>query len=338
MNDLSGSGPRRVAVGVDLGGSNLRVGLYRGLAGATPGKPIEPIAVRKEQVGDSRRPQQVVDRIGRAVEQLLADADCGSLRPPIGIGFAGMMRGRTGVVANAPQFAWRDVDLGALVRERFGPHYHILLINDVDAITLGECTFGAAAGARDAIAVYVGTGIGGGVMAGGKLIDGANNCAGELGHSKVVWTDDARECACGAKGCVEAYLGGRNLQRRIRAELRGGARSAAIRLAGGSPDEVNPGHVDLAAAQGDKYALELYSEIAPLLGVVLANAVTLTNPSHLILGGGVLSRTPVLKDHVITSFEVAVNKPSLEGLEIVDAALGDDAGLIGSALLASQVD
>lgn len=337
MSDFSDAAESTVAVGVDLGGTNLRVGLYRGLSGAPRGTSVEPVAVYKDTVGDSRRPIEVVDRIGTAVRQVLDQAQCSDLHPPIGIGFAGMMRGRTGVVANAPQFAWRDVDLGALVRDRFGPRHHILLINDVDAITLGECTFGAAAGALDALAVYVGTGIGGGVMAGGKLIDGAGNCAGELGHSKVVWSDDARPCACGAKGCVEAYLGGRNLQRRIRAELRGGARSLATRLAG-SPDNVNPGHLDQAAMQGDDYALTLYAELAPLLGVVLANAVTLMNPSHLILGGGVLSRTPVLKDHVITAFEVAANNPALEDLEIVDAALGDEAGVVGSALLASQVD
>lgn len=337
MNDSVGSTPQQVAVGVDLGGSNLRVAVYRGLADAPRGEPIAPVAAARELVGDSRDPSEVVDRIGTAVMRVLEDAHLADSHPPIGIGFAGMMRGRTGVVANAPQFSWRDVDLGALVRARFGPRYHILLINDVDAVTLGECTFGAAAGARDALAVFVGTGIGGGIMAGGQLIDGAGNCAGEIGHSKVVWTDDARECACGASGCVEAYLGGRNLQRRIRAELRGGARSAAMRLAGG-PDRVNPGHLDQAAAEGDEYALSLYAELAPLLGVVLANAVTLLNPSHLILGGGVLSRAPVLKEHVVTSFEVAVNKPALEELEIVDAALGDDAGLVGSALVASRVD
>jgi glucokinase len=288
-------------------------------------------------VGTTRDPIEVVNRIGDAVQQVLEEADCLDLHPPIGIGFAGMMRGRTGVVANAPQFSWNDVDLGALVRERFGPRHHILLINDVDAVTLGECTFGAAAGARDALAVYVGTGIGGGVMAGGKLIDGAGNCAGEIGHTKVVWTENARVCACGSRGCVEAYVGGRNLERRARGELRGGARSVATRLAG-SPDRVDAGHLDQAAAQGDSYVLALYAEIAPLLGVALANAVTLLNPSHLILGGGVLARAPILKEHVIMAFEVAVNNPALEELEIVDAALGDDAGVVGSALLASLVD
>ena len=102
----------------------------------------------------------------------------------------------------------------------------------------------------------------------------------------------------------------------------------------GAPEAVNPGHVDAAAAEGDEYALNLWQEIGPLLGVALANAVTLFNPNRLILGGGVLSRTPVLKEHIIAAVEVAINPPAREDLDIENAALGDDAGVVGSALLA----
>jgi glucokinase len=149
----------------------------------------------------------------------------------------------------------------------------------------------------------------------------------------VVFDDSARPCACGLKGCVEAYVGGEDLQRRARAELAGGARSAAVGIAG-SPEAVNPGHLDAAAAEGDEYALNLWQEIGPLLGVALANAVTLFNPNRLILGGGVLSRTPVLRDYAIAALEVAINPPAQEDLAVENADLGDDAGLVGSALLA----
>ena len=92
--------------------------------------------------------------------------------------------------------------------------------------------------------------------------------------------------------------------------------------------------VDAAAAEGDEYALNLWAEIGPLLGVALANAVTLFNPQRLILGGGVLSRTPVLHEHVVTALEVAMNPPARDTVSVEDAQLGDDAGLVGSALLA----
>jgi len=125
------------------------------------------------------------------------------------------------------------------------------------------------------------------------------------------------------------------LQERARFELSQGAHSEAARLAGDAA-RVNPGHLDAAAALGDDYALTLYGEVAPLLGLAIANAVSLLNPKRLVLGGGMLSRTPVLREHVLTAFEMAVNPPAHEGLEIVDAVLGDDAGLAGAALLASR--
>jgi glucokinase len=109
--------------------------------------------------------------------------------------------------------------------------------------------------------------------------------------------------------------------------------SAAI---AGSLEQIHAGHLEEAAARGDEYAQALWAEVGPLLGVTIANAVTLLNPSHVVLGGGVLSRAPVLKTYVTTAFEVAVNPPAGESVQIVDALLGDDAGLVGSALLAMQ--
>ena len=246
-----------------------------------------------------------------------------------------MLRGHQGAVANSPYYGWHDVEFGALLRARLGERYSVGVYNDVNAICYGEYACGAGAGAGDVLAVFVGTGIGAGVVSSGHLLTGANNTAAELGHTKVMVDADARICACGHRGCVEAYIGGSQLQARARQELAQGAHSEATRLAG-CAERVNPGHLDAAAALGDDYALDLYAEVAPLLGLTIANAVTLLNPKRLILGGGMLSRTPVLREHILASFEVAVNPPAHENLEIVDTILGDRAGLVGSALLASQ--
>ena len=130
---------------------------------------------------------------------------------------------------------------------------------------------------------------------------GGTGCAVEIGHTKVGWDESALPCAVRAKGCVEAYVGG------DLAAAAGPRRAGRRRALGGgrprrAPEEVNPGHLDAAAAEGDEYALELWREVAPLLGVALANAVTMLNPARLILGGGVLSRTPVLRD-IIAALE-----------------------------------
>jgi glucokinase len=333
-----------VVIGIDLGGTNMRGALFRGLGGAAekaayaPLDPEEqqalrPVAERREKVGSERSADKMVARMGALVAQLLEEAGVQGQTVPVGIGLAGMLRGTSGIVAQSPHLGWRNVSLGDMMRSRLGERHPVVVENDVNAITWGEFVLGAGRDVPDILAVYIGTGIGGGAVCDGRLLRGGTGCAVEIGHTKVVWDDSARLCACGLKGCVEAYAGGEFLQRRVRAELSGGARSAAIALAG-SPDAVNPGHLDAAAAEGDEYALNLWQEIGPLVGVALANAVTLFNPNRLILGGGVLSRTPVLREHVIAALEVAINPPAQEDLGVENAALGDDAGLVGSALLA----
>jgi glucokinase len=346
-----------LSVGVDLGGTNVRVALYRGLralhaarlAGEFMGAP-QPIAWQRELVGEGREPASVAAHLARMVVEVLVSAGATGAPVPVGIGVAGMLRGHTGIVANAPNLGWRDVGFGALATEALarelapalssgaalaapGP---VTLLNDVNAITYGEYALGAAVGARDVLGVYVGTGIGGGIVAGGRLIEGASNCAGEIGHFKVAYGDDAPPCGCGLRGCIEAFMGGVHLQARVRRELRAGARSAAVRLAGGDPGLVHPGHIDMAAAEGDGYALDLYAQVAPLFAATLGNAINLLNPARLVLGGGMLSRTPVLREHVLIALQVAATSALLDPLTIVEPALGDDAGIVGSALLASE--
>lgn len=331
-----------IALGIDLGGTNMRGAVFRGLRAAVAAgrgsgdiaEAVRPVAERREPVGEERAVGSIVERLHAMATELLAEAGCAGVPVPVGVGFAGMLRGETGVVAHSPHLGWRDTPFGDLLRDRLGGGHRVFVENDVNAITWGEFLLGAGRGATDILAVYVGTGIGGGAVCGGRLLRGGSGCAVEIGHTKVVIDDSARVCACGLKGCVEAYAGGIFIQRRIRAELgAGGARSAALALAG-TADQLNPGHIDAAAAEGDDYALSLWAEIGPLLGVALANGVTMFNPQRLILGGGVLSRTPILREHVVTALEVAINPPARDTVVVEDAQLGDDAGLVGSALLA----
>ena len=308
-------------IGIDLGGSNLRAATIEGDA---------KLATHLRQpVGEPRDPDTIVERCARVVEEL-----AGGQPSSVGIGIAAMLRDRQGTVANSPHLRWRDTPFGALLARRLGSRFKVGVYNDVNAIVYGEGVAGAARGCRDVLGVYVGTGIGAGLIVNGQLVEGASNCAGEIGHTKVRWDGDAVPCACGGRGCVEAYVGGHSVQRRIRGELAGGAPSSALVIAGGRVDDVTPGHVDEAAAAGDPWALELWAELAPLLGVSLANAVAVLNPNRLVLGGGMLSRTPVLREQVVASLLVAAPAALLEPLQIVDGALGDDAGLVGAALLA----
>lgn len=312
-------------IGIDLGGSNLRIASLRPDSSAL-------VEQHKEAVGEPRDPETLVAKIGALVERF---ANTGAEPTPVGIGIAAMLRDRQGTVANSPHLRWRDVPFGHLLAKRLGPRYALGIYNDVNAIVYGEHAFGAAKGFRDVLGVYVGTGIGGGLIVNGALVEGATNCAAEIGHVKVRWDDDAAPCACGQRGCVEAYVGGSYVAKRIATELAAGAASSAIELAGGL-DAVTPSHVDEAAGQGDPWALGLWEELAPLLAVALGNAIAVLNPERLVLGGGLLGRTPTLYELVVTMLPLVAPVASMEPLSIAEAVLGDDAGIVGAAALAAS--
>ncbi len=322
-------------IGIDLGGTNLRAAII--------GDTASLVDHRKEAVGEPRDPATIVERCARMVEDLAApvagagpgSSATGGAVATVGIGIAAMLRDREGTIANSPHLRWRDTPFGQLLARRLGPRFQVGVYNDLNAIVYGEAIAGAARGSRDVLGVYVGTGIGGGMIVNGALVEGASNTAGEIGHAKVRWDEHAEPCACGNRGCVEAYCGGSYVQRRITKELSAGAQSSAIRIAGGI-EHIHPGHVDQAAGEGDPWALGLWSELAPLLAVTLGNAIAVLNPERLVLGGGMLGRCPTLYQLVETSLVSVGNAPSLEALTIVPAQLEDDAGIVGAGHLAAN--
>jgi glucokinase len=306
------------AVGVDLGGSNVRAARVDLVGGLIEAEARAPVA--------SKDPEDVAAQ----VEAIVREVDPDRQATGVGVGFAGMLRGMTGVVVNAPNFGWRSVDLRGLLRAHLGAQ--VELYNDLKAIVYGEKSWGAARGVLDVLAVFIGTGLGAGLVTGGRLYIGASHLAGEMGHTQVV--PNGRPCGCGKRGCLEAYTSGRHLQLRAREEL-ARRHSLAIDLAGGL-DLVHAGHLDEAARRGDVYADDLWSEVSEILGVALANAVTLVNPSRLVMGGTVWKSCPDLRRRALEHFHQAVNTPSLEGFAVVDSSLGDAAGVLGAATLAGE--
>ncbi|HEY4059079.1 MAG TPA: ROK family protein [Kofleriaceae bacterium] len=308
-------------IGVDLGGTNLRVASLDGA------KILEQ---HKEPTGEPRDPQTIVDKLATLAEKLAPSGPA-----TIGIGLAAMLCDRRGTVANSPHLRWRDVRFGELLKKRLGSRFSLGVYNDVNAIVWGEYTFGAARNYSDTLGVFVGTGIGGGLVVNGALVEGATNTAGEIGHVKVRWDDSAAPCACGQRGCVEAYVGGSYVQERITRELAAGASPAVVKLAG-SVEAANAGHVDQAAGEGDAWALAYWEELAPLLAVTLGNAIAVLNSNRLVLGGGFLGRAPTLYELVVSTMPIVAPVASMAALSIALAELGDDAGLVGSADLAAR--
>jgi len=313
------------AIGVDLGGTNARAALVDAETGAI-------VSLSREVLAD-RSPAAVVEAVARVVAGVAGPGGARAFRT-LGVGVAGQVLGASGLVLNAPNLGWRDVPLSGMLEGRLG--VAVGVVNDLAAAAWGESRFGAARGTGDALVVFVGTGVGSGLVLGGRLHGGARGVAGELGHVKVRPPrpgEAPRRCGCGAVGCLEAYAGGANVAARVRSELAAGARSSIREGRGGDLSRVTAVQVEEAAAAGDAYARRLWDEVGELLGGAIAAAATLLNPQRIVLGGGMLLGSPTLLEIVEWRIRTETSRSAAVALEVVKAELGDGAGVIGAALL-----
>jgi glucokinase len=175
--------------------------------------------------------------------------------------------------------------------------------------------------------------VGSSIISNGRFVRGAAGFAGEFGHIKVV--PGGRLCGCGERGCLEAYAGGHNLIAQMREAVQGPTPTMLSTLSGNDPHKLTPVLLEEAAHQGDAVAQGIYGAVAGHLALAIANQVTVLNPARLILGGGVLSRTPGLMQRIRDGVTAWTNTNARAAVTVVSAALGDDSGLIGAGLLAT---
>jgi glucokinase len=305
-------------LGIDLGGTYVRAAVVE--ADGT-------ILGSSKQALTERTPEAVVAAIALAKRAAEAEAP-GARVERCGVGAAGQLEGDSGVILVAPNLGWRNVPFGALLAEKLGQSVRV--VNDLSAAAWGEHEAGAAQGAPDVLTVFVGTGVGSAIIANGALVQGARGVAGELGHVKVV--PNGRLCGCGEKGCLEAYTGGHHLIELMKEALAAGKAPLLAKAVGeGTP---NPAQLEAAAEAGDVDARAIYDQALRFLALCLGNQVTMLNPGRLILGGGVLAHAPHLRQRLEGALLAVASVASRTGLEVRTAALGDDSGLIGAALLA----
>lgn len=318
------------AIGIDLGGSYVRAALI----------DRHGVVVHRVRCSlNMRTPAAVLEQL-HGILHALVDADPShslSLQTiPMGMGVAAFLDSASGHVSVAPNLGWHDVPWGALLAERFGRPVHV--INDLDAITVGETWFGAGQNAANVLCVCVGTGVGLGAVSAGRLVEGAHGMATELGHVKIVShaSGTARQCGCGARGCLEAYASGRHLPELVAAYAHAGMQTQLLRDAKGVLEHITAMQIEDAAQHQDAVALRVWRDVADRLGMAIANAVTLFDPDVIILGGGVLDAAPSLRAQVHQQIMLYLSPPYTRSLRIVSAERGDDAGLIGAAWLARK--
>lgn len=305
-------------LGIDLGGTNARA--------AVVDEQGKMLGYAKLPLGE-RSPAAVVEVIAMAAAEALSEARVDVTG--CGVGAAGQIQKDSGVLSVAPNLGWRNVPLGAMLSERL--KRPVRVVNDLAAAAWGELNAGAGRGAQDVYVVFVGSGVGSCIIANGQLVRGTGGVAGELGHTKVV--PGGRLCGCGELGCLEAYAGGHNLIAQARELLSAGRSAELTRLTGGDPARLTPVTLEEAAEARDPGALEIHERAGQMLGMAVANMVTVLNPARLILGGGVLMNCPGLRRHLEEGVRSLASMVSREHLSINMAELGDDSGLIGAALL-----
>ena len=313
-----GRGPAASVVGVDIGGTKL-------------------LAVALEATGEIAAEVQVPapSSTGVAVSVTAAVREVTGGREPdaVGVGLPALVD-RSGVVrfsAHLPGLVGLEL-AGSLAVSL--PGAVCWVGNDATAAVWAEHDRGTATGADDVVMVTLGTGIGGGVIAGGRLVEGANRYAGEIGH--MVVDPHGPRCPCGKQGCWERYASGSGLGRLGREMAVAGQVPLVVALAGGDPEAVRGEHVTAAAASGDDAAAEVMSRFAWWLALGLANLANAFDPEVIVLGGGLIGAGEVLMGPTRRAFADLVEAAATRGkLRIEPAALGQRAGAVGAALLAA---
>ena len=315
---------RGLTVGIDIGGTKINVALMDA-AGRL-------LFVKQSQFHVSKEPERIIDDISADIEVYLKKT--GQKAEAIGVGVAAQVDMK-GFVRGSQNLGWRNIPLKKMLEKHFG--LPAAVINDVNAATLGEWLFGAGKGVKDLAVLFVGTGVGGGIIADGKLLSGCNNSGGELGHITIV--SNGRKCHCPSKGCLEAYVSGwaiaERAQEKIRALSIEGKR--LITLAS-KIQQVTAVTVSQAYKEGDLLARLLVEETGRYLAAGVVSIVNAFNPCLVVLGGGVVEGIPDLVPMVNEITRNNALEANVEKLKIVKAALGGNAGVIGAATLAQLLE
>lgn len=305
-------------VGVDLGGTKILTRVVDVDTGQSVG--------RKKVPTPRTGPDDVLDAIVDLIHSLEGSDEV----DVIGVGVPGLVT-RDGVVARCPNIAGWDQPVAVAERLAERLDRPVSVANDVNCGAVAEHRVGAGVGVDDLMAVFVGTGVGGGLILDGRLIEGGRGIAGEIGHVTVI--DDGRICGCGERGHLEAYAGRAGMEAEARRLVAAGRTSRLVELAGDSP--IKSRHFGDALGAGDEVAHELLDDAVTALAIGVGNAATLLDLRRVVLGGGMVDKLgqPFL-DQISGSLAFGGFGPTVCDLAVAQRL--DDAGVVGAAILAAD--
>lgn len=308
-----------ITAGVDVGGTKI--------LGVVVDRDAPSQLLAEHRVGTPARADGVLDALAGVVQTLALEVEITS----VGVGIAGLVD-REGLLHTSPNLPMLSrVPVRAELERRTG--LPVAVENDATATAWGENQIGSGRGAPDMLCLTFGTGIGAGIVLGGKLVRGAHGFAGEAGH--MVVDPSGPPCPCGRRGCWERLASGSGLRRLAREAAEAGRLQRALELAGGDLGIVQGEHVSQAAQEGDRQALDLLQAFGWWVALGIGNVVTLLDVSAVVLGGGVVGiGEPLLgpvRDHYHRLVMADHTRPEVR---LVPAELGERAGATGAALLA----
>ena len=313
-------------VGVDLGGTKILAGVLDGA--------FQCISRSKLSTKPERGEEEVIDRIARCIQDAVDESDL-SLRQirGIGLGAPGAVDCREGRVIFAPNLGWKDIALKKALEKRLD--IPVFVENDCKLHTLGVYEAELQGKPRHLIGIFLGTGIGAGLILDGKPYSGHNGTAGEVGH--MVIDVDGPECACGNHGCFEALASRRAIFRNIQAAVKKGQQTVLTDMLGSDLADLRSGDLRKAIRRGDRFVEGIVEQAAEYTGIAVGNLINLFNPEVIVLGGGIIEQ---LEGEMMSIIEKRARQQALpgtaKGIDIRATRLGDDAGITGGAVLAQR--
>jgi glucokinase len=317
---------KRYGLGIDLGGTKI-------LAGVVDLDSGKVLASSRKKTHAERGAKAIAERLNEVAQEALdaAKLPAHGTISGIGVGAAGQLDHKNGVVLASPNLPFENFPLSEQLQSQF--HLPVTLANDVEAAAYGELYHGAGKGCPIFVCVFVGTGIGGGIVQDGRLFRGASGTAGELGHMTVV--AGGRLCGCGSRGCLEAYASRTAMTHAIAGEIKRGRHSVVKAELEAGTGVLRSGHFAEAIEAKDELVLQVVQEAADYLAYGLASIINFYNPEKIILGGGVIEALDLIFDRATQrAREIALPSPGRK-VAFERAALGDNAGMVGAATLAA---
>ena len=313
-------------IGVDLGGTKILAGVFD--------SRLKLIGTYKLSTKAQRGAEGVIERISRCVRDAVDECDLklDQVRG-IGIGAPGAVDSVSGTVVFAPNLDWRDVPLAKELSQEL--KLPVFLENDCTLSMLGVYEAELETKPRSVLGIFLGTGIGGGLILDGEIYRGFTRCAGEVGH--MVLEINGPKCGCGNRGCFEALASRTALFQRIRSAVKEGQETLLTGMLGKDLEDLRSGDLRKAIRRGDKFVDHIVEEAAEYTGIAVANLANILGPEVIVLGGGVIE---ALGDEMMSIIVETANDyampGALKGVEIIATELGDNAGITGGAVLARK--